>query len=79
MREIGEEVGPGKKWIRVIEEDMRACGINKNMFRDRVGKREGIRVVDITCVGQSRSKEEKEVSNELSCVYLVINILYLQF
>lgn len=26
---------PQKKWMGVIGEDMRACDVNKNMFRDR--------------------------------------------
>lgn len=36
---------------RVIK-DMRAYEVNKNIFRDRKGSREGLRLVDPTCVKQ---------------------------
>lgn len=29
---------PQKKWMGVIEEDMRACNVNKNMLKDRICK-----------------------------------------
>lgn len=43
----------------VIGEDIRACGVSKNMVRDREGRGEGIRVADSTCVGQRRRLRRK--------------------
>lgn len=49
-------------WMRVIEEDMSACGVNKNVISDREGRRERIRVFDFTCGGEDN--EEEEVDDE---------------
>lgn len=50
--------------MRVIEKDMRACIVNKNMVRERDRWREGIRVSDpyeyMSMYGKKAKKGEEE-------------------
>lgn len=45
--------------MSVVGEDMKSCGVDKNMIRDREWWRERIRVVDPICVGRRQRKRRK--------------------
>lgn len=46
----------------VIEEDMRACGVNKNMVWDRERWWVGIRVVDPPLWDKSHDKKDRKIT-----------------
>lgn len=58
---LEEKIGTKEKVVEVIREDIKASKVDKEMARDKEGRRGQIEVTHLTCWYKHKNKEENNI------------------